>query len=456
MHNQDQETDRGRDDTDAGAESEANADGAGGPILLRRTVLKTSVAGAALAAVGGYAALADDEDEDNDEDEAHNGEDEDLEEYAVVVFPNQVTDGSSIEIESAYLPDGGFISLVDPVAGHETIWPIADETMPDLDDILATQVKGATEYLDAGEHEEIVLETNEPIEGEKLYQVWIHQDTTGDETFTFVESVGEDDGPYPAEFDVDAADDGDDDDDDTGDATTIEPGTAIELDGQTGGWVGIEPSDIDGETNPTLSLVDGESYEIGWTTGDGQAHNLVIQDEGGDTVDDLATEITDDPGDGLWLSFDASGEMTSYVCTPHAGSMTGEIAIVEDTDGADTEDEGEDDEEEVVDELHDDGNGDDDPDADPDDEEVEGDDEPATEDEEAVDDAPDDEMGEIRPTQVPPVAMGDAYLHRLEESGEGDTTGGTVERDDGHDTGDTDEDKTEEEEADDEYTDDER
>ena len=46
--------------------------------------------------------------------------------------------------------------------------------------------------------------------------------------------------------------------------------TRIEFDAQTGGWVGIEPEEIAGEKNPTLTLQDGELYEIGWEEGEGR------------------------------------------------------------------------------------------------------------------------------------------------------------------------------------------
>jgi len=108
----------------------------------------------------------------------------------------------------------------------------------------------------------------------------------------------------------------------------IEPGTAIEFDGQTGGWVGISPTEIEGETNPTLDLVEGEMYEIGWTTGDGAPHNIAIHDEDDSVVDGLSTPITNDPGDDQWLSFEASSEMAHYVCEVHPGSMIGDINIV--------------------------------------------------------------------------------------------------------------------------------
>lgn len=55
----------------------------------------------------------------------------------------------------------------------------------------------------------------------------------------------------------------------------------IELAGLTPGWEGVAPSEIEGETNPTLTLVAGEEYTVTWTNEDGQPHNFVIEDEEG-------------------------------------------------------------------------------------------------------------------------------------------------------------------------------
>jgi len=95
-----------------------------------------------------------------------------------------------------------------------------------------------------------------------------------------------------------------------------------------GGWEGIAPSSIEGDTNPTLTLQEGETYKLGWTEGDGFGHNIAIRDGDGNVVGDLQTQRTTDPGDGQWLTFTASSEMAAYVYEPHQSTMVGNIEVV--------------------------------------------------------------------------------------------------------------------------------
>ncbi|MEY7848248.1 plastocyanin/azurin family copper-binding protein [Natrarchaeobius sp. A-rgal3] len=121
---------------------------------------------------------------------------------------------------------------------------------------------------------------------------------------------------------------GDDSGNGNGDGeVAIDAGTDIRFDGQTAGWEGLEPSEIDGEQNPTLVLEEGGDYTIGWTEGDGSLHNIEIWDDGGEVVDGLETSETDDPGDDQILEFEASSDMAQYVCDPHETTMVGDIQV---------------------------------------------------------------------------------------------------------------------------------
>ncbi|TMT78505.1 hypothetical protein E2L06_20565 [Haloterrigena sp. H1] len=110
--------------------------------------------------------------------------------------------------------------------------------------------------------------------------------------------------------------------------TEISAGTTIDLNGLTAGWEGISPSSIEGATNPTLVLTEGETYEIGWSTGDGAQHNIEIRDDSGAVVNDLATEGTaSEEPEGQLLEFTASSDMTTYICKFHTTTMVGELQV---------------------------------------------------------------------------------------------------------------------------------
>ena len=121
-------------------------------------------------------------------------------------------------------------------------------------------------------------------------------------------------------------DDDDGDDDDGIDEEAWEGVTEIYLEGRTESWTGVEPDPIDGEQNPTLVLTEGETYELTWENMDGDNHNVEIRDSGGATIDE--TELMGEEGETQTFEFEATSDMDQYVCTPHAGTMVGDIEIV--------------------------------------------------------------------------------------------------------------------------------
>jgi len=68
----------------------------------------------------------------------------------------------------------------------------------------------------------------------------------------------------------------------------------IELGGETAGWVGQAPSDIEGETNPTLELEEGQTYVVTWENLDGLQHDFVLLDSEGEELE--GTETMGDEG----------------------------------------------------------------------------------------------------------------------------------------------------------------
>lgn len=103
----------------------------------------------------------------------------------------------------------------------------------------------------------------------------------------------------------------------------------FELDGDTTGWIGRRPSDIEGDTNPTLTLTPGETYEVVWENVDGAPHNFAIEDADGDVV--VESENVSEEGETQTVEFTASEEMNEYVCQVHPNTMRGDVSIEEDT-----------------------------------------------------------------------------------------------------------------------------
>ncbi|WP_293033423.1 CARDB domain-containing protein [Natronococcus sp.] len=94
---------------------------------------------------------------------------------ASITFEDQESDGVSVVVDEVTLSDGGFVVITD---GNEE--PLA-----------------VSSYLEDGTHENVTVESEEN-ETDLVGQLTatVHQDTTGDETFTHYETDGEEDQPY--------------------------------------------------------------------------------------------------------------------------------------------------------------------------------------------------------------------------------------------------------------------
>lgn len=118
--------------------------------------------------------------------------------------------------------------------------------------------------------------------------------------------------------------------------TTAQTEHEIELEGATTGWIGRLPEEIEGERNPTLELVDGETYTLRWENVDGVGHNFVIEDEDGEEQF-VETEIISGSGETQEVEFTAEEGMAEYFCAPHPQQMRGDIELVADREGGDDE-----------------------------------------------------------------------------------------------------------------------
>ncbi|WP_076608127.1 cupredoxin domain-containing protein [Natronorubrum thiooxidans] len=100
------------------------------------------------------------------------------------------------------------------------------------------------------------------------------------------------------------------------------------FDGQVSHWGGIEPAFLEGEENPTLTLIEGQEYTFRWVNNDGQTHNLEIRDENDEVIDDYQSDDVGEEGEETSLEgVVATQEMTTYICQYHEATQVGDITI---------------------------------------------------------------------------------------------------------------------------------
>ncbi|USZ68395.1 plastocyanin/azurin family copper-binding protein [Halorussus salilacus] len=104
-----------------------------------------------------------------------------------------------------------------------------------------------------------------------------------------------------------------------------EPAQTFRFGGEVAAWQGEEPSDIEGAENPTLELEAGTQYEVVWENLDGQPHDFVLQDDGGGNL--AGTEQMSEQGATRSVTFEATPEMTTYICTVHPTTMVGDVEV---------------------------------------------------------------------------------------------------------------------------------
>ncbi|SER80706.1 DUF7282 domain-containing protein [Natrinema salaciae] len=103
-----------------------------------------------------------------------------IEGTASIDLTEQESDGERVTIEDVSLSEGGFVAVYEGAAVD------AD---PD-------EVRGVSSYLEAGDHENVTIELDEPLAESSIIVAIAHHDTNDDETFQYADSGGEVDVPY--------------------------------------------------------------------------------------------------------------------------------------------------------------------------------------------------------------------------------------------------------------------
>uniref|UniRef100_UPI0006782459 DUF7282 domain-containing protein n=1 Tax=Halopiger goleimassiliensis TaxID=1293048 RepID=UPI0006782459 len=109
---------------------------------------------------------------------------------ASITFSDQESDGETVVVDDVELSEGGFVAIYDGVAAA----------------LEPTDVRGVSSYLEPGDRADLEIELDEPLEESGPLVAAVHHDTTGDETFQYVETNGLEDDPYVTERGTPVAD----------------------------------------------------------------------------------------------------------------------------------------------------------------------------------------------------------------------------------------------------------
>lgn len=240
---------------------------------------------------------------------------------ASVTYAGGTIDGTDTTVDSVRLDDGGFVV-------------IHDETLLDGDTL--GSVVGASAYLDPGTSEDVAVDFDREVTENQTLIAMAHRDTNGDETYNFVASGGETDGPYT----------------DTDGAITdsaevvVEAAASVTFSGQTssgtnvtvdsvrldeGGFIVIHDETLrDGDT---LGSVVGSSAYLD----PGTSENVTVQldDELSETQTLIAMAHQDTDGDETYDFVTADGDADGpYVSA--GGAVTSSADVTVDPEGQET------------------------------------------------------------------------------------------------------------------------
>jgi PGF-CTERM protein len=100
---------------------------------------------------------------------------------ATVSMNDTATSGYYVSVDEAFLPEGGFVTIHDATV---------------TDGAVFDSIRGTSEYLEPGVHEDVGVHLDEPLEEGQTVVPMAHRDTNGNEEYDFPSSEGEEDGPY--------------------------------------------------------------------------------------------------------------------------------------------------------------------------------------------------------------------------------------------------------------------
>ncbi|WP_262178145.1 DUF7282 domain-containing protein [Haloarcula laminariae] len=100
---------------------------------------------------------------------------------ASVSMSDQPTAGDSVVVDRVVLSEGGFVTVHDATVTEGQTFE---------------SIRGTSQYLGAGVHEDVRVVLDDPVTENTTLVPMAHRDTDSDETYTFEQSDGSNDGPY--------------------------------------------------------------------------------------------------------------------------------------------------------------------------------------------------------------------------------------------------------------------
>ncbi|WP_425492907.1 DUF7282 domain-containing protein [Natrinema amylolyticum] len=93
----------------------------------------------------------------------------------------QPTTGDSVVVDRVELAEGGFVTVHDGTIADGAVFE---------------SIRGTSDYLEAGVHENVRVSLDESLEGDETVYPMAHRDSNDNEAYDFATSEGADDGPY--------------------------------------------------------------------------------------------------------------------------------------------------------------------------------------------------------------------------------------------------------------------
>ncbi len=112
-----------------------------------------------------------------------------LSHVASATLDNQTSGGTTVTVQQVYVPDGGFVT-------------IHDASVNEGGAKVLSSVRGSSKYLSPGNHTNVTVRLDDPIENTTTLVAMPHKDTDGDRIYEFVSGNAEVDGPYTADGEI--------------------------------------------------------------------------------------------------------------------------------------------------------------------------------------------------------------------------------------------------------------